>query len=136
MKDYFPVLWGDGDILNVTFNLNSESYYLYRKPNDWPVYIHSQSNHPPNIIKNLPSSISRRLTDISSGETAFGDAKPMYDEKAVADSGFCEKTEFLEDQKGSIKKRESKKTVVEILPGSTLHTARMFQPTLVGDSAL
>ena len=42
------------DFLDVTLNLNSESYYPYRKPNDRPVYIHTQSNHPPNIIKNLP----------------------------------------------------------------------------------
>ena len=82
------------DFLDATLSLNSESYYPYRKPNDRPVYIHSQSNHPPNIIKNLPASISRHLTDISNEETAFGEAKPMYD-KALADSGFCEMTEFL-----------------------------------------
>ena len=59
------------------------------------------------IIKNLPASISRRLTDISSDETAFGDAKPIYD-KALADSGFCEMTEFLEDRKSSSEKRKRK----------------------------
>ena len=58
-------------------------------------------------IKNLPASISRRLTDISSGETAFGDAKPMYN-KAQADSGFCEMTEFVEDQRDSSGRRTRK----------------------------
>ena len=35
------------DFLDRTFNLDSESSYPYRKPNDRPVYIHSQSNPPP-----------------------------------------------------------------------------------------
>ena len=48
----------------------------------------------------------RKYTDILSDETAFGDAKPMYD-KALADSGFCEMTEFLEDRKGSSEKRKT-----------------------------
>ena len=95
------------DFLDVTLNLNSESYYPYRKRNHRPVYIHSQSYHPPNIIKNLPASISRRLTDISSDETAFGDAKPIY-KKALSDSGFCEMTEFLEDQRDSSGRRKRK----------------------------
>ena len=67
---------------------------------------------PPNIIKSLPASISRRLTDISSDETAFGDAKPMYD-KALADSGFCETTEFLEDRKEKTEEPSSKRYLVQ-----------------------
>ena len=61
----------------------------------------------PNSIKNLPASISRHLTDLLSDKTAFGDAKRMYD-KSLADSGFCEMTEFLEDRKGSSEKRKRK----------------------------
>ena len=34
------------DFLDVTLNLDTESYYPYRKPNDRLVYIHCQSNHP------------------------------------------------------------------------------------------
>ena len=37
--------------LDVTFNLNSGTYYPYRKPNDQPLYINTKSNHPPRIIK-------------------------------------------------------------------------------------
>ena len=95
------------DFLDVTLNLNTESYYPYRKPNDRPVCIHCQSNHPPNIIKNIPASISRRLTDISSNEAVFEDAKPMYD-NALADSGFGERTEFLSDRKDDHEKKKRK----------------------------
>ena len=121
------------DFLDVTLNLSTESYYPYRKPNDRPVYIHCQSNHPPNIIKNLPASISRRLTDISSNEAVFEDAKPMYD-SALADSGFGERTEFLSDRKGDHERR-SEKTAAETSHGLTLPSAEMSPPTLAGGSA-
>ena len=44
--------------LDVTFNLTDGSYYPYRKPNNLPQYINIKSNHPPNIIKQLPASIN------------------------------------------------------------------------------
>ena len=50
------------------------------KPNDKPVYIHKQSNHPPNIIKNLPDSISRRVSAISHDKEIFIQAAPLYEE--------------------------------------------------------
>ena len=59
----------------------------------------------------------------------------MYDEKALADSGFVRKQSSSWTGKAA-SKRESGKAVVEILPGSTLGTAKVFQPTAVGDSAL
>ena len=35
------------NFLDVTFNLNNATYYPYRKPNDHPLYINVESNHPP-----------------------------------------------------------------------------------------
>jgi hypothetical protein len=48
------------DFLDVTFDLTTGKYYPFRKPNDTPLYIHAESNHPPNIVKQLPLMISRR----------------------------------------------------------------------------
>ena len=89
-------------IINTKYNETGCTYDLRH----WRLKA-GQIKDPPIIIKNLPASISRRLTDISSDETAFGDAKPMY-HKAPAESGFCEMTEFLEDRKGSSEKRKRK----------------------------
>ena len=87
------------DFLDVSLNLSTESFYPNRKPNDQPVmYIHRQSNHPPNEIKNIPSSISRRLTNISSDSAAFEDARQLYD-NALRESGFSEQVELLENRK-------------------------------------
>ena len=65
------------NVLDVTLNLADGTYRPYRKPNDTPVYVHSQSNHPPTIIKQIPKAISRRLTDISSNQDAFREAAPL-----------------------------------------------------------
>ena len=53
------------DFLDVRFNLKDNTYEPYRKPNSDPIYINKQSNHPPNIIRDIPKAISKRLSDIS-----------------------------------------------------------------------
>ena len=52
------------NFLDVTLNLSSGKYQPYSKPNNIQLYIHSKSNHPPNIIRNIPLSINKRLTQI------------------------------------------------------------------------
>ena len=79
------------NFLDVIFNLANSTYRPYRKPNDNLLYIHTSSNHPPQIIKHLPDSIEERLSNNSSNEQVFISAKPEY-EKALKDSGHkkCE----------------------------------------------
>ena len=43
------------DYLDVTFNLKDGTYKPYHKPDNKITYINVQSNHPPNIIKQLPN---------------------------------------------------------------------------------
>ena len=81
------------DFLDVKFNLNNETYMPFRKPNDHPVYIHSESNHPPNIKKEIPRMISKRVSELSSNEQVFNDACPMY-EQALKDSGFNDRLTY------------------------------------------
>ena len=44
------------NFLNVTFDLATGKYKPYRKPNDDLLNIHKHSNHPPNILRQLPAS--------------------------------------------------------------------------------
>ena len=39
--------------------------YTYRKPNNKPIIINKQSNHPQNVLKQLPKSIANRISDTS-----------------------------------------------------------------------
>nr|XP_054750112.1 uncharacterized protein LOC129255808 [Lytechinus pictus] len=77
------------NFLDITLNLNNGKFYPYRKPNDQPMYVHKQSNHPPSIIKNLPASVSRRVSNISCDEETFKKAAPMYD-NALRSSGYAD----------------------------------------------
>jgi hypothetical protein len=66
--------------LDTTLNLNDGTYRPYKKPNDETVYIDANSNHPPNIIKQLPISIETRLKNLSSNKEIFDNAAPHYQE--------------------------------------------------------
>ena len=59
------------DYLDVTLNLNDGTHKPYRKPNDITTYIHKESNHPPNIIKQLPIAIEKRISYLSSSKEIF-----------------------------------------------------------------
>ena len=73
--------------LDVTLNLNDGSYRPYCKPNDITSYIHKESNHPPNVIKQLPIAIEKRVSELSSSEEIFNQSKGYY-EKALENSGY------------------------------------------------
>ena len=78
------------NFLETTFNIMNNTYKPYRKPNDEPLYINKHSNHPPSVLRQLPKSISKRISEISSSQEIFKQSVPIY-EKALKDSGFNEK---------------------------------------------
>ena len=80
------------NFLNVTLNLINGKYMPYTKPNI-PLYINKKSNHPLQIIKNVPNSINNRLSEISYDEESFNKAAPLY-QKALDDSGHKHCLEF------------------------------------------
>ena len=67
------------------------------KPNSSPVYINTQSNHPPNIIKRIPSMISERISKISSNKEVFDRAAPFYN-NALYTSGYKSNISYQEPQ--------------------------------------
>ena len=77
------------NFLDITFNLSTETYQPYKKPNDELQYINVHSNHPPQIIKHLPKSINDRLSLNSSNEVLFNAAKGEY-EAALKKSGYSD----------------------------------------------
>ena len=81
------------DFLDVTLDMPSGKFWPYRKPNNTPLYINKQSNHPPSVKKQLPTMIERRVSDISVDQEQFEKAKPEY-ERALKDSGFPSTMKF------------------------------------------
>jgi hypothetical protein len=82
-------------------------YEPFNKPNNTPQYVHIQSNHPPNILKNLPSNVNKRLSEISSDEAAFKRAAPLYQE-ALNKSGYKHLLKFTPNPPNKGKSRSRK----------------------------
>ena len=75
------------DFLDVTLNMTNNTHRPYTKPNNTIRYIHKNSNHPHNILKNLPENINKRLSSLSSTETQFDETKQPY-QTALSNSGY------------------------------------------------
>ena len=73
------------NFLDVTLDLKSGKHSPYTKGNV-PLYVHKQSNHPPSILRNIPESINKQLSEISSDKECFDKAKSAYQD-ALAKSG-------------------------------------------------
>ena len=102
------------DFLDVTLDLETGRYFPYRKSNDRPLYINKSSNHPPNILRNLPAAISRRVSSISCDQQAFLEAAPTYEE-ALAASGFPGEMKFIPANQQT-KKRQRQRNVTWFNP--------------------
>ena len=57
------------------------------EPNNEPIYINKQSNHPPNIIADIPKAISKRLANILYNKNVFDRNVDIY-QTALKNSGF------------------------------------------------
>ena len=66
--------------LDVTLKLNDGSFRPCHKPDDIIQYINKESNHPPNLIKHLLSSIEKRLSNDSSDEKIFEESAIYYED--------------------------------------------------------
>ena len=73
------------NFLDVTFDLNNDSYQPFSKPNSQPIYVKTKSNHLPNIIKYIPNMISNRISKLSSNKENF-DRATVYYNKALKTS--------------------------------------------------
>ena len=99
------------DYLDTQFNLRNMTFRPYRKPKNDPIYINKNSNHPTNVLKQLPKAIGKRISEISSCKDIFDSSIGLY-EKALKESGFNEKLVYQEkviineEEKDEKKKRK------------------------------
>ena len=94
--------------LDIELDLINDTYRPYRKPNDNPMYINVSSNHPPSIIKQIPESINRRLSSLSSSREVFLNNIQPYQE-ALKKSGFREELTYHGPKRSDESKNEKRK---------------------------
>ena len=83
--------------LDVTLNLTTGKYYPYRKPDNNPLYINVNSNHPPSVIRQIPVLISTRISGLSCDSDKFNKTSQLYND-ALKSSGYREKTQYDRNQ--------------------------------------
>ena len=81
------------NFLDITMDLERGTFKPFMKENDKPLYVHKQSNHPKNILENIPLAVNKRLSSISSNKEIFDQAAPPY-QAALEESGYTHKLEF------------------------------------------
>ena len=95
------------DFLDATFDLRTNTYWPYRKPNNISSYKDMSPKHPSEILKRLPISISELLSRISSHKQIFDSVKPEYEE-ALKKSGYQTSLEYIEANVCNIENKTNK----------------------------
>ena len=79
--------------LDVTLNLNDGSFRPCDKPNDIIQYINKEFNYPPNLIKHLPGSNEKRLSNNSFDDKIFQESA-IYYEDTLNKAGYLDKVVY------------------------------------------
>ena len=107
------------NFLDVTLDLSNNSYKPFIKPNQNPSYINVNSNHPKNIIKQIPKAVNLRIGKLSANEKIFKESSKRYIE-ALKNSGFKEDfrylkqnitTEFTKENNNYVQKNRKRKII-------------------------
>ena len=96
------------NFLDIQFNLLNGTFKPYRKPNNDPIYVHKDSNHPPQVLKELPKTIGKRISTISSSREIFESSKMEY-ENALKISGCKDRLVYENSSVNENDKNEKKK---------------------------
>ena len=117
------------NFLDVAFNLNSGLYKPYKKRNDQLLYVTTSSDHPLQVIKQLPNCINRKLIENSSNKDVSDASKNEYEE-ALLKSGYKSNLEFQKEISSEKKNRRRRRNIIWFNPpfSQTVKTnvARLF----------
>ena len=84
------------DFLDIFLDLRAGTYRSFVKEGDLPTYVHSQSNHPPSVLKQIGQGVNKRLSMLNSNKELFSQAVPVYQE-ALRRSKHTHQLEFQEE---------------------------------------
>ena len=85
---------------------------MLTKEGDLPTYVHCQSNHPPNVLKNIGPAVNKRLSSLSANSDLFNQAKPLYQD-ALRRSKHDHDLKFNEEvvEEGRSKRRRKRQII-------------------------
>ena len=80
-------------------------------PNEKTNYIHANSDHPPSIIKEIPQSIEKGLSVLSSSKNIFQESA-IYYEKCLKNSGNNTKLQYQQPKENNQSKKKRKRNII------------------------
>ena len=98
------------DFLDVTLDLERDTYRPSLKQNNTLLYDNKASNHPPGILKNIPESVNQRLSSISANENTFREAIPPYQD-ALNKAGYNFSLQYNPPTQGPRNRRRKRKII-------------------------
>ena len=101
------------NFLDVTLDLSNNSYKPFIKTNQNPTYINVNSNHPKNIIKQIPKAVNLRIGKLSANEKIFKESSKRYI-NALKNSGFKEDFRYFNENITNEITKENKFTIKKI----------------------
>ena len=110
------------NFLDVTMDLKHDTFRPYMKPNNTIQYIHTQSNHPQTVLKQIPLAVNKRLSTISASEQEFNRAAPPY-QAALDKSGFNHQLAFAPPEPRNPRRRCRTRRVTWFNPPYSLHVS-------------
>ena len=99
------------------------TYCPCRKLSKETNYIQVNSDHPPLIIKEIPRSIEKKLSILSSSKDIFPESS-IYYEKCLKINGYKTKLQYQRQKENNQNEREKNVTLF----GSIHHTASPLKP--------
>ena len=113
--------------------MNTDTYKPYCQPNDKTPYIHAKSNHPANVLWQLPISIGTRLSNLSSNSEIFHEASKHY-QTILNESGYDYKLQYKSPKNENENRSKWPKIAKETSSDSTCLFQGMSPITLVNIS--
>ena len=100
-------------ILHLTLSVHWTFVLIFaitKKPNDQLLYVNTSSDHPPQVIKQLPNSINWKIIKNSSNKAVFDASKNEYEE-ALLKSGYKSNLEFQKEISCERKSRRRRRNI-------------------------
>jgi len=98
------------DFLDIELNLPNKTYIPFRKPNSDILYVNNKSNHPNQILKQLPITINERLNNLSSNEESFNRIKHSY-QSALKSANYKFNLTYQKANEKTTKKQRKRKII-------------------------
>ena len=99
------------NFVDITFDLQNNTYRPYRKPNDDPLYINRLCNHPLSVLQQLPLSINNHINKLSCNKVTFDSTAPLYND-ALKQSNFNTKLSYERNNRNNSSSRNRQQNVI------------------------